>query len=315
MDNTQDKYEPQNPPKQRAGGGGLSFPVRIAKSEPPPLAASHPAIQMIEAFASVGVATFDISFTDQYEHATGFRPKQSVGQIRSSLPHFVARAEQDRNVILRPGLPLERGVLVQLDDVGDPAMQNRLAPLAFLTIETSLGNRQFWVVISDPEPDTRRRIKRGAGADAHASGAVRLAGTANRKPKYAPTYPMVAIVEVQQGRTVTRAQVEAVGLLPVIPESAPPVVSSRRAGPLRRWPSYARVLQGAPRGGDLGEQRYAADFTFAMTCIDWGWSPEETAARLMQESSKAQENGEVYAERTAKSAAAAVERRRAKQLG
>ena len=52
-----------------------------------------------------------------------------------------------------------------------------------------------------------------------------------------------------------------------------------------------------------------ADFTFCLLAIDWGWSVEEAAARLMQESSKAQENGEAYALRTARNAAAAIERR------
>ena len=47
--------------------------------------------------------------------------------------------------------------------------------------------------------------------------------------------------------------------------------------------------------------------------MDWGWSVEETAARLMQESGKAQENGEAYALRTARNAAAALERRQGKQ--
>jgi len=42
--------------------------------------------------------------------------------------------------------------------------------------------------------------------------------------------------------------------------------------------------------------------------LDWGWGVEDTAARLMQESSKAQENGEAYALRTAQNAAA-IERR------
>lgn len=35
-----------------------------------------------------------------------------------------------------------------------------------------------------------------------------------------------------------------------------------------------------------------ADFTFRMTAIDWGWSVEATAQRLMEESTTAQENGE-----------------------
>jgi hypothetical protein len=56
-----------------------------------------------------------------------------------------------------------------------------------------------------------------------------------------------------------------------------------------------------------------ADFTFCLLAIDWGWSVEETAARLMLESSKAQENGEAYTLRTARNAAAAVERRGGRQ--
>jgi hypothetical protein len=52
-----------------------------------------------------------------------------------------------------------------------------------------------------------------------------------------------------------------------------------------------------------------ADFTFCLLAIDWGWSVEETAARLMELSGKAQENGEAYALRTAQNAAAAIERR------
>ena len=50
-----------------------------------------------------------------------------------------------------------------------------------------------------------------------------------------------------------------------------------------------------------------------MIAIDWGWGVEETAARLLQESGKARENGEPYALRTARSAAAAVERRGGRQ--
>jgi hypothetical protein len=45
-----------------------------------------------------------------------------------------------------------------------------------------------------------------------------------------------------------------------------------------------------------------------MTALDWGWNIEETAARLMEVSSKARENGERYAALTAQNAAAAVER-------
>jgi hypothetical protein len=46
-----------------------------------------------------------------------------------------------------------------------------------------------------------------------------------------------------------------------------------------------------------------------LTALSWGHSIEETAARLMEESGKARENGERYALMTAQNAAAAVERR------
>ena len=55
-----------------------------------------------------------------------------------------------------------------------------------------------------------------------------------------------------------------------------------------------------------------ADFVWCMTAIDWGWSIEQTAGRLFEVSSKAQENGEAYALMTAQNAVAAVQRRREK---
>ena len=53
-----------------------------------------------------------------------------------------------------------------------------------------------------------------------------------------------------------------------------------------------------------------ADFVFCMTAITWGWSIDDTAERLMEESAKAQANGKNYAALTARNAALAVERRR-----
>jgi hypothetical protein len=78
----------------------------------------------------------------------------------------------------------------------------------------------------------------------------------------------------------------------------------------RGWPNYQRCVENAPRArSDEGPDRSRADYTFCLLAIDWGWGVEETAARLMQESGKAQENGEAYALRTARAAAAAIERR------
>jgi hypothetical protein len=49
-----------------------------------------------------------------------------------------------------------------------------------------------------------------------------------------------------------------------------------------------------------------------LIALDWGFSVEETAARLMDESTKAKENGERYALLTAQNAAAALARRQGK---
>jgi hypothetical protein len=59
-----------------------------------------------------------------------------------------------------------------------------------------------------------------------------------------------------------------------------------------KWPSYHYCLSHAPKAhsGDNPDVS-RADFTWALTAIDWGWSVEETAARLMEESPKARENG------------------------
>ena len=81
----------------------------------------------------------------------------------------------------------------------------------------------------------------------------------------------------------------------------------RRAG---KWPSYQYCLSHAPKahGSDKPDVS-RADFTWCMTAIDWGWSVNDTAARLMEESDKAQQNGQRYALDTATNAAAAVVRR------
>jgi hypothetical protein len=89
-----------------------------------------------------------------------------------------------------------------------------------------------------------------------------------------------------------------------------PVPRSRRQG---SWPDYARSLADAPPNHDgSGTDRRMADFTWCMTAIDWGWSIEDTAAKLTEVSEKARERIQLrdkdYPLITAQNAAAAVER-------
>jgi hypothetical protein len=64
-----------------------------------------------------------------------------------------------------------------------PAME-RLKPYAFLGLQTSLGNYQVWVAMTEiSDVDFARRLRNGTGSDPTASGATRVAGSQNFKAK------------------------------------------------------------------------------------------------------------------------------------
>src|SRR5450755_2471324 len=217
-----------------------------------------------------------------------------------------------RNIIVRPYGP---GVtLIQLDDLKCDQLA-RVAPAVFLTLETSPGNFQAWVAMPGGEDkDFARRLRKGIGADPTASGATRVAGSLNFKDKYAPNFPRVTLRQVTPGRVAQAAELEQLGLVAEPETVAQPLRISparlRPSGSNRKWPSYARCVDGAPLNSEeTGPDISRADFVFCMTAIDWGWSVDETAERLMEESTKAQENGKGYADLTARNAALAVERR------
>ena len=216
---------------------------------------------------------------------------------------------------------------VQLDDL-DAAGLGRVGETAFLTLETSPGNHQAWVAVSglqssEEAKDFSRRLRKGSGADHSASGATRVAGTSNYKRKYAPNFPVVRIGATVPGRIVTKDRLEELGLVaPAEPENTTPVFTARagqgnngyqRSRGTKAWPDYARSLAGAPpRRDGSGPDQSMADFTWCMTAVDWGWSIEDTAAKLVEVSEKARERvrhkDEGYALITAQNAAAAVER-------
>jgi hypothetical protein len=284
------------------------------------------ALRMLDTFASVGATHFDLTHTDIDGEKRGFRPEQSLAQVKNSMPKlFPGAAARQNNIIIRP---LSRTVhFVQLDDL-DAAKLSRVGEAAFLTLETSPGNHQAWVAVSGlttPEEakDFARRLRKGAGADHSASGATRVAGTANYKRKYEPDFPTVRINSTAPGRTVTKEQLEAMGLVAAPePEITTPAFTTRtpqgRIGQqsstrAKVWPDYARSLAGAPPSRDgSGPDRSMADFTWCMTAIDWGWSIEDTAQKLPEVSEKAHERvqlrDEGYPLITAQNAAAAVER-------
>ena len=187
--------------------------------------------------------------------------------------------------------------------------------MSFLVLRTSPGNYQAWVAVSDGNAEFARRLRKGAGTDLTASGATRVSGSLNFKEKYAPAFPCVETVHIGPGKIAKQADLEALGVVaqPEKTDSAAIHISRRRPA-TRGWPNYQRCVDNAPpaRSGDRPDIS-RADLTFCLLAIDWGWSVEETAARLLEESGKAQEEGEPYAIRTARNAAAVVERRGERQ--
>jgi hypothetical protein len=265
---------------------------------------------MLDAFASVGTDRCDLPLIDLAGHKVAFRPGRTLDGLRPALGQLLRDAAAvQHNVIVRPRST--GTTLIQLDDL-DATATERVKPFSFLILCTSPGNYQAWVAVADA---FARRLRKGVGADLTASGATRVSGSVNFKGKYAPAFPRVETVHACPGRIVTPAELEALGL--VAPQerliSSVNYVSHSHQG-TRGWPSYQRCLEKASPTHEGGRPDISrVDFTWCLIAIDWGWSVEETAARLMQESNKARENGQPYALRTARSAAAAVERRGRRQ--
>jgi len=264
---------------------------------------------MLDLFHGLGVQSFYLTMIDANGRKVAFRRYRSVELLRRGLPYLLlASGEKRLNVIVRPIAPPALS-LIQLDDLNVSKL-DRVSGFSFIVLETSPENFQAWLAVTDASPDTIRRIKKAAGADLNASGATRLAGSYNFKPKYAPKYPRVRLHSVAPLRTVTVEELDLAGLIG--PEA--PMPSTPRHTPARRrrhrllvWPSYARCLADAPRAKNHeGKDRSAADFTFCLISIDRGWSVEATANRLMAESEKAKAAGYNYALFTVQRAASVV---------
>jgi len=147
-------------------------------------------------------------------------------------------------------------------------------------------------------------------ADDTASGATRVGRSLNFKDKYAPPSP--ASNQPRNARLITDAvTLDGLGLVAASETAAPHPgrVSSPRRN--RKWPSYQRCVLGAPENRDkTGPDVSRADFTWCHDGDSRGAGASRHAERLMEESVKARENGDRYAQMTAQNAAAAVERRK-----
>ena len=265
---------------------------------------------MVDLFASLDVPAFDLTTTDVDGRKHGFRRAVSRAALRQEMPELLdAAIQRQQNLIVRPRHG--RVELVQLDDLSG-AMLEPVRAAAFMILATSAGNHQAWVAVVESTAGLARRLRRASAADPCASGATRVAGSVNFKPKYAPEFPTVHLLEGHPRRTMTEAELETLGLVAgreAEVRHATRWPSSRHP---RAWPSYERCLQNAPCARDRDRPDVSrADFTFSLLAMDWGWSPAATIERLLDNSRKARENGTAYARRTVERAAAVLDRRSA----
>ena len=232
-------------------------------------AAVQPALDMLAAFASVGVERFDLTLTDVTGGKAAFRGNQTLDQLSTTLPAILqAAARQQNNVIVRPRS--SGPALVQLDDLDSDA-EARLRPVSFLTLCTSLGNYQAWVAVAEADADFARRLRKGTGADPSASGATRVSGSLNFKEKYAPAFPRVETVHARPGRVVTQAALEALGVVAPLEkaESAPPPGRVSPGSGRRGWPSYQRCVEGAPPSPRRRPARHQPGGFHVLPCWPW----------------------------------------------
>ena len=206
-------------------------------------AAHSEARNMIDTFASVGATRFDVTLTTRAGDKDTFRRSVPLADLLRTLPAMLdAATRSQRNVIVRPHGPGTS--FLQLDDLSADKLP-ALAPAVFLNLETSPGNFQAWLALPGREDkELARRVRKGTGADATASGATRVAGSLNFKDKYAPDFPRVTIREARAGHMTNAAELERLGLV-APPEELPPLPPPDRVRgrlrPLHRHPQMAEL--------------------------------------------------------------------------
>jgi len=261
---------------------------------------------MLSAFASVGANFFDVTLKDERTGKTSFDRRRTLNGLSLSLTSLLYRSEAEGlDIIIRP---ISKTPLIQLDDLTAESVQ-RVKEFSFAIIETSRGNFQAWLAVSDASEETARELRASTGADLHASGAVRLCGTLNRKIEYAPDFPTVRLIESRPGQTTTIEELRKNEILKeaTTPTSTPPRAPTLSRFKSRIFPDYGRCLKDAPdRQRGEGKDISRADWQFALIAADRGFDAGHIAAELMKVSEKAKQDGIKYAERTAKRAAESV---------
>lgn len=262
-------------------------------------------IAALQIFGDVGLVPDQILLRDDRTGHIRERKTTPADLERNIRSYLDSAADEERSAIIRV-----RGHFIQVDDCDRETLE-RLRPYSFLQVETSAGNYQSWLSISDTGGDLevlRRRFfewlkAEGLTGNGGSYGALRWPGSVNFKP--GRNEFVVRLLHTNR-RRVSAADLERSGLLADLPEPSPRATQTR-AGNLRRpWPSYDIELDAhRKQSGEL--DRSAADWHWSIKALDRGHSIEETAAELERLSDKAASRRDGYALTTVKRAARCIE--------
>jgi hypothetical protein len=269
-----------------------SQPPRVSLTELQNQYKEHAAPQSAEvlAFESVGVDSFTVVMLDEASERAQAKDYTSA-ELREALPGLLKQNEaSETSIIIRP----KASNLIQVDDV-TAAQLEQLRPFALLGKETSPQSYQVWLSVTSDKDETRKRLLEKLGADTSASGATRIAGSINRKPKHREEPPRVSLVFVNKGRIVTVSELEQAGLL--APKTEPKRAAEPQQTPItgarQVFPSYTKCLQS--KDGD----RSRADASFLKICEQRGINNQDAIAELKRVADRPKLDRDDYISRTA----------------
>jgi hypothetical protein len=144
---------------------------------------------------------------------------------------------------------------------------------------------------------------------------VRLAGSLNVKEKHRRangSFPRVRLSKVNHGLILTSSELATNGLLQDLPTPILRPLPSTPKKRRRRAPLYELAVSAVRPKEDGEVDRSAVDFHYAVVCLDWGFSYEDTVRLLCSNSPKAAERSDSYVEDTVTNALRQYEARKAK---
>ena len=290
----------------------------------PEFASEKPEIDAVEVFESVGAFGFEVTHLHDASPSKDKKRNFEIvdgAEFRDELVRYLEMNKVEQaggeywSVAVRPRS--ERVVFWQVDEATRATCELHRA-VSFLQIETSPGNYQCWLAISDElekeELDATRerflRIVKRTGGNGGSYGALRWPGSTNHKPERKQadgTQPVVRIVHLGMGRVTTVAELEDLGLL------APPIKKAERPNfkvyankVPTKWPSWERELGYCRLKESGARDRSEADFRWCRTAFLWGWSDADVTAELRKVSPKACDETKHYINRTVEKAAEAA---------